>query len=376
MSSIKIKLAAAIIIGTSAIALLEFGSWVVLKIFTNQNKEVVTNSFIFKPMSEDGTFKPGRDWVFPIQQNASFDWVRDEFNVTVRTNSIGLRENFEIELKDVKVAFFGDSFTFGHGVNVENRFTNVFANNSSHFDAKEVVSMSYKNGFQPEHYEYIIRNTDDLKPDIYVVGLYLGNDLDADVKETLYDAESNNLLLPYRLIHSAGQTRVNPGTLVEPFKSLSKHSYFGTVLTKLIGRTDFRRLLFKEGFEGPNSANTVDLELGKTQLNFNRAMQSVLRIDEIARQRTGKLVVLLIAQNFYFGDYNPHIHKELVNQVSQVRNGDNLLKQLIEFCEDNSLNCVDPTPILDRDDFFDNDAHWNSNGHRKVGLFLSEKLLK
>ena len=186
MSSIKIKLAAAIIIGTSAIALLEFGSWVVLKIFTNQNKEVVTNSFIFKPMSEDGTFKPGRDWVFPIQQNASFDWVRDEFNVTVRTNSIGLRENFEIELKDVKVAFFGDSFTFGHGVNVENRFTNVFANNSSHFDAKEVVSMSYKNGFQPEHYEYIIRNTDDLKPDIYVVGLYLGNDLDADVKETLY----------------------------------------------------------------------------------------------------------------------------------------------------------------------------------------------
>ena len=68
--------------------------------------------------------------------------------------------------------------------------------------------------------------------------------------------------------------------------------------------------------------------------------------------------------------------KELVNQVSQVRNGDNLLKQLIEFCDDNSLNCVDPTPILDRDDFFDNDAHWNSNGHRKVGLFLSEKLLK
>ena len=37
MNSIKIKLAAAIIIGTSAIALLEFGSWVVLKIFTNQN---------------------------------------------------------------------------------------------------------------------------------------------------------------------------------------------------------------------------------------------------------------------------------------------------------------------------------------------------
>lgn len=376
MNSIKLKLAAAIIIGASAISLLEFGSWVLLKIFKNQNNEVVSDSFIFKPMNEDGTFKPGLDWVLPIQENAYFDWVREEFNVTVRTNSIGLREDFEIELKDVKVAFFGDSFTFGHGVNVENRYTNIFANYTSHFDAKEVVSMSYKNGFQPEHYEYIIRNAEDLKPDIYVVGLYLGNDLDADVKETLYDAENNNLLLPYRLIQSTGQTRVDPSTLAEPFKWLSRHSYSGTVLTKLIGRTDFRRHLFKEGFEGPNAPNTADLELGKTQLNLNRAMQSVLRIDEIARQRNGKLFVLLIAQNFYFGDENPHINIELVNQVSLVRNGDNLLKQLTKFCEDNSLNYLDPTPILNREDFYSKDAHWNSNGHKKVGIFLSEKLLQ
>lgn len=376
MSWIKFKITAIVIVGCVCISLLELGSWSILQIFTKGNNEIVTNRFIFKPMSEDGAFVPDRDWVLPIQENASFNWIRDEFDVNVRTNSIGLREDFEVGLKEIKVAFFGDSFTFGHGVNVEDRYTNVFANNTTIFDADEIVSMSYKNGWQPEHYEYILRNTKDLNPDIYVIGLYLGNDLDSDVKETIYNVKENKLFLPYRLIQKTGQLRNNPNLLVEPFKFLSNHSYFGTIVTKLIGRTGFRRYLFKDGFDGPNSTNSVDLELGKTDLKLNRAMRSVLRIDEIARQRNGKLVVLLIAQNYYFGDGNPHLHRDLRNQLNQIRNGNNLLKQLKNFCNETSLNCVDPSPVLERLDFFQNDAHWNVSGHQKAGIFLSKELLK
>ena len=170
--------------------------------------------------------------------------------------------------------------------------------------------------------------------------------------------------------------KVNPITLKEPFQFLSKHTYFGTVLTKLIGRTGFRRYLFKNGFEGPNSANSIDLELGNTNLYLNRAMQSVLRINKIAKERKAKLVVLLMAQNFYFGDDNPHANKELINKLNQVRNENNLLRQLNVFCKNNSLICLDPTLVLAREDFFPVDAHWNVNGHRKVGVFLSEQLFK
>jgi len=376
MNSIKLKIAATITIIALSAGLLEFGSWAVLKIFTTKNNEVVTDTFIFNPINEDGTFDPAHDWVFPIQENANFDWSREEFDVQIRTNSIGLREDFEVDINEVRVAFFGDSFTFGHGVNVGERYTNVFAEKSSDFKATEVVSMSYKNGFQPEHYEYLIRNTKELRPDIYVVGLYLGNDLDADVKETIYDVKSNKLHLPYRLVQSKGQTRVNPTTLAEPFKSLSRYSFTGTLLTKLIGRTDFRRFMFKDGFEGPNAANAVELEVGEADLNLNRALQSIVRLDQIAEDRSGRLVVLLIAQNFYFGDSNPHLHRDLVGKEDQIRNGNNLLKQLSDFCRDKNLNCLDPSPILDRDDFFSKDAHWNPSGHQKVGIYLSEKLFK
>jgi hypothetical protein len=378
MNSIKVKIAGIFTIGFLCITLLELGSWAVLQIFTKGNNDVVSDTFVFKPMNEDGIIVPEHNWALPIQENANFNWKGNygEFDVMVRTNSIGLREDFEVNLSEIKVAFFGDSFTFGHGVNVEERYTNVYAKNTTSLGEKEVVSMSYKNGFQPEHYEYTIRNNLELNPDIYVIGLYLGNDLGADVKETIYNVEENKLYLPYRLIQKKGQMKVNPITLKEPFQFLSKHTYFGTVLTKLIGRTGFRRYLFKNGFEGPNSANSIDLELGNTNLYLNRAMQSVLRINKIAKERKAKLVVLLMAQNFYFGDDNPHANKELINKLNQVRNENNLLRQLNVFCKNNSLICLDPTLVLAREDFFPVDAHWNVNGHRKVGVFLSEQLFK
>ena len=74
MSSIKVKIAGIFMIGCLCITLLELGSWAVLQIFSKGNNEVVTDTFIFKPMNEDGIFVPGHDWVFPIQENANFNW--------------------------------------------------------------------------------------------------------------------------------------------------------------------------------------------------------------------------------------------------------------------------------------------------------------
>ena len=146
--------------------------------------------------------------------------------------TIGVRENFEVDLKKVKVAFFGDPFTFGHAINVEERYTNIFARHNENYGPNEVVSISYKHGFQPEHYEFVIRNTVELKPDLYVIGPYFGNDLYSDVKETVYDQDRNQLDLPYRLIQKSGQTKVNPITLAESFRSLTQSSNLGTFLTK------------------------------------------------------------------------------------------------------------------------------------------------
>ena len=48
-------------------------------------------------------------------------------NFPIKTNSIGMRDNREFQTKKgnkFRISVYGDSFTFGNGVKVENRFSN------------------------------------------------------------------------------------------------------------------------------------------------------------------------------------------------------------------------------------------------------------
>src|SRR5262245_7328541 len=89
--------------------------------------------------------------VFTLKPKYSQRWTTDEFDISVRTNSGGFREDKDFRLNDIDVAFCGDSFTFGLGVDVDQRYTNIFA---KHFPAQRVANLAYICGYEPEHYEY------------------------------------------------------------------------------------------------------------------------------------------------------------------------------------------------------------------------------
>ena len=207
-----------------------------------------------------------------------------------------------------------------------------------------------------------------------VVGLYLGNDFGSDVLETNYDPAENDLELPYRLIQAAGQTRINVDRLATPFRQLAQYTYFGKLLVKVVGKTTLRSQLYSKGFEGPNAPNAIELEQGKTDLRNNRAVMSLKRLSVEVSSRGGSLYVLLIPQNFYFRDDNPHIHPALDEHLSEVRQGPNLLSQFLEVCAEYGLRCLNPIDSLSRGDYFPNDAHWNAAGHHKMGNFLVNAL--
>ena len=371
MNKIKIKLAAFFILIVFMFLLLEVGSWFVITFVAKKNIDAISNSFVFNQVNNDGSFVPNKNYVIPVKTNIQQQWVSKEFNIRIITNSDGYRENFNFDLDSIKIAFFGDSFTFGHGVNVENRFSNIYASLQTKYSNQEIVSMSYVNGFQPEHYEFFIRNNNDLRPDLYLIGLYLGNDLYSDVNETYYDVENNKLQLPYRLIGSTGQWQVNRNLMSQPWKSLSQYSFFGKLSIKLIGKNSYRNLLFKS--DGPNSHNSHDLELGNTDLNSNRAIKSIFRLNQIIKDRDSKLIVIIIPQNFYVGYCKvPHIHETLNAKQNIVREGNNLLKQVKNIFEESEITFIDPTPVLNTNDYFELDGHWNNSGHKKIAYLLSD----
>ena len=330
----------------------------------------VNTEFLFKQMDPTGKVTPTKDYVVPIRENINFQWDSAEFSVGVRINSFGLREDFETKLSDIDVAFFGDSFTFGHGVEARERYSAVYAANIK--PQKTVVSLSYKNGFQPEHYEFYFRNNPELKPQKVFVGLYLGNDLGSDLAETLYDPLSNKLEFPYRRIFSEGQVGNAPSAFRFPLNHLADRSSFIELFLRVIGGTTFRPYLFRDGFEGPNSPNTIDLERGNVNLLDNRALKSLVRLRTLVEARGGNLTVILIPQNYFFGDDNPHINPKLVGEISALRNGKSLLSELLTACTTLQLKCMDTRPYLARDSYFPQDAHWNAKGHREVGFALSQ----
>jgi hypothetical protein len=372
MTLIK-KLLNTLVILIVFIFILEVSSYFVLRI--NGNLSAVQSSFVFKSVSKNGNFIPNKEFVLPIKENADFTWTERDFSVQVRTNSYGLREDFEVKLEDVEIAVFGDSFTFGHGVNVEQRYSNII-NTKISKNSNLLVNFSYKNGFQPEHYEFYLRSNPELRPKTIIVGLYLGNDLGSDVLETQYDSNENILKIPYRRIFSEGQIANNPSAFRFPLNFLADNSFFSELFLKVVGKTKFRANLFKAGFEGPNSLNSVALEKGNLDLFENPAAKSLLRIDKYANSIGSDLLVLVIPQNYFFGSSNPHLSPLLQKNIPELIAGRNLLSSLMDFCASTKLKCLDPSNNLDETSYFKNDGHWTSIGHRQIAEFVFKYLQK
>lgn len=304
-------------------------------------------------------------------------WKAPEYSASVRLNAGGYREDFEFDLRDLDVAFMGDSFAFGHGVEVEERYTNIVANS---FPGKRMASLSYPNGWQPEHYEYFLRRNPGLMPKLLVVGLYLGNDLDSDVKETLatFDARGNvaSVRVPGRKVFDGYM--VSNGIYPLGMGEIAiRSSTMRVLLAALNSSTAWRNYLVGRNSEAypPNLPNSLDTDFGRLDTFGNRAFDSLVRMRSIARERGGEMVVLVIPQNFYVGaTTNPHIARENRSRIEEIVATGGLRAEVLRRCASARLACLDLAPRLAPEDHFALDAHWTRSGHRKVGEWLAEVL--
>lgn len=363
-----------LVISIITLVLLELASIAILHL-RNKNTNQAGGLNIFRQTTESGEIVPTQTYVLPVRDNLDISWSSPEFTVNVTTNSKGFRENFEFEHKDVDVAFFGDSFTFGHGVNNDGRYSYVFAQQPP-FNDSVVVNYSYINGWEPEHYEYYIRNNKELHPKHLIVGLYLGNDLDADVEETEYDPGTNKLKLLERYIYKDGNLMNNPDVYRFPFnKLIGISSFVKLTLSKLNTNKSLRKYLFKE-HKITNAPNRASLESGQEDLSQNRAMMSLRRIDSIVAARGGKFTVLLIPQNFLIapGVKNPHINDSLKNKTEELRTGNNIKTAVISKFREWNIDYYDPTSTLSLENYLVLDGHWNASGHRIAGEGLARYL--
>lgn len=351
-----------LIVSAIAIALCELAAFVALKwLWTPPASPPV---FGDRPVSD------GR--VMAMRPNLNLRWRTPQFDVTIRTNSRGYREDFDFDIADVDIAFMGDSFTFGQGVEAAERYGNLLASKlDGRFDPKRVVSLGRNNGFQPEHYEYFLKKHPELKPKLIVIGLYLGNDLEPDVKETQFDRERLTIELPYRTTQDGRLVSTAPYRW-RALQWLTGISQTARLFATVLNQTSYRRYLFAEGAV-PNAYNSTALELGTLNEFSRRAFDSLVNIADLARARGGRLIVMIIPQNFYAGAAPvPHLAPDLWKRIPEIVAEGGLRKAALAQCRQLGLECIDAGTVMTSADFFPGDAHWNSAGHRKAADLLYE----
>ncbi len=123
--------------------------------------------------------------VYPYRLRKSFSGklTTREFDTSIRTNSLGYRgKELSPANTRVRVLALGDSFTFGWGVNDEDTYPERLETQlRSRIPDRdiEVINGGFAGGYSPDtYYLYLKTEGEALKPDLIIVGFFIGNDID------------------------------------------------------------------------------------------------------------------------------------------------------------------------------------------------------
>ncbi len=116
-----------------------------------------------------------------FEPNTQAHYQTREFDISAKTNSLGLRDReVAVDKGDkYRVLCFGDSWTFGWGVNAENSWPKKL---ESHLQANgipnaEVINCGQGGQYPSVYLRYMGKAVPMLKPDLVLVGILQGDDL-------------------------------------------------------------------------------------------------------------------------------------------------------------------------------------------------------
>ncbi len=267
-----------------------------------------------------------------------------DFDVSVNINEYGLREKKELTDSDEDDVFVvGDSFSFGHGVEEEERFSNVMQNLFS--DSIKVyniaISSSHILNYQ-KRLDYVKKNGGQVKK--IIVGLCMENDI-----------------LDYDKVYREWQSRGEQKKSYSFKKWLHHNScLYNFFAISMKSEGGVRSFLVRTGI-----IKDVILSYESKKINNLELNSSIIQLQKLIGE-TESLVVLIPSQLIWVDG-----HKEITLDNHQ---------RFIELLKANQIQYLDAKTILENHSInplqtlhFKYDGHWNKNAHKLIAEAIFQK---
>lgn len=335
---------------------------------------------------------------FRMKRNFSQTWEHPEFKVGVHTNNIGVREDSDWNGQKIDIGVYGDSFAFGQGVEVGERFSDRLR---EHFPGKTVMSFGYRDGWAPPYYYLFAKRNPELLPKIGIVELFLGNDVDVDAQDTklTFDAKGELIDASSRTTKVDAQGRwVNSDT--SSVRRWLKRSALGELFLRRGGVLVEKLGLLPVPPEEVDIVPAGEVERGILRPAAWTDLGFLVEMKRLFESKKGRLIVLVVSPDYFVGDY-PSFHDAARgwwrllpgsrlkhwcpscfdhSESTELRRTQLLPDLIMGWCRKNGLECIDPNARfqeLEREGkrlYFQFDGHWTAAGHAAAAEILARHL--
>jgi len=328
--------------------------------------EVFTRSLLsrpgyipFPPEQPEGLLVPHPQREYAYAPNFDGKMIAEDYSVSIKTNSIGLRDAMLDSLVPISILVVGNSFTAGFGVEQAEAWP---AQLQAKLDNKKRVLNAGVSGYGlrqiRQHIEELLPI---VKPETLIVGVYASRYWRVESPYTYFTgmAVGKNNIADIRLL--------NDGMLVSPFETsrlrkldiwLDEHFYFGAHLIKAY--PNIRRSIVRK------RQRTAPPESQILKPIVRPLLEELAEIDQLSKRSGTDLFVLLVN------------HQEADGSFSLLEQNYNTVVKA--YCDSLQVSYFDPLPKMaaqanGRPIFrFPNDHHWSAAAHSFVAKEIVEML--
>ena len=306
----------------------------------------------------------------------------NEFNVPLSINSDGLRDD-EINHRDILtkkiIGAIGDSFTYGYGVRLEDTYHKKLEKMiNKNLNDYLVINMGRADGSLSTDVQYLYLKRKGLKfnPKIIILGFYVGNDITDIGTKTEWtgidkDGYPTNITTTYTYIDEKGRLRMS---FERNNKNLSLFGRFNHFMSSWSHSYIFLKRLYIGAFLVKPEPDYLYDHPQDYLRNFDVSKKLLVGINSMLKSYNSTLVVILIPAKVQVSDKDWEAYERYFKANSYRFNPQ---KELIKFCSENNINCLDllPSYMGKTDTYFKIDGHWNEKGHELAASELYKYLI-